>query len=104
MHKLDDVVIPGARPAAPCGAIDPPGVLFLQCRMPFAIIIVIGWLYVTLLAAFTESSVVAGFLSFLFSGLLPCGLILYFAGSKIRRQRRRYREMIAEREAGDAAD
>lgn len=67
--------------------------------MPFAMIIVIGWLYVTILIAANEPSVVAGIVSFAFYGALPCGLILYFAGSKIRRQRRRHRELLADRQA-----
>lgn len=74
--------------------------------MSLAIIIVIGWLYVTLLVAANEPSVVSGIISFLFYGALPCGLILYFAGSKVRRQRRRYRESLADQrpDDGDRAD
>lgn len=63
--------------------------------MHLSLIIVIGWLYVTVLVAANEPSVIAGLLSFLFYGALPCGLILYFAGSKIRRERRQHREMLA---------
>ncbi len=63
--------------------------------MHLSLIIVIGWLYVTVLVAANEPSVIAGILSFLFYGALPCGLILYFAGSKIRRERRKHREMLA---------
>lgn len=63
--------------------------------MHLSLIIVIGWLYVTILVAANESSLLAGILSFMFYGALPCGLILYFAGSKIRRERRRYRELLA---------
>lgn len=55
-------------------------------------IIVIGWLYVTVLVAASEASLVAGIISFLFYGALPCGLILYFAGSRVRRERRAFRE------------
>ena len=62
--------------------------------MSLALIIVIGWLYVTLLVAANEATLVAGVISFLFYGALPCGLILYFAGSKVRRQRQRYREIL----------
>lgn len=70
--------------------------------MPLAMIIVIGWLYVTILVAANEASLVAGILSFLFYGALPCGLILYFAGARVRRERRRYREMMVERAAAEA--
>ncbi|MDR2838975.1 MAG: hypothetical protein LBV49_10515 [Azonexus sp.] len=66
--------------------------------MPFALIIVIGWLYVTVLIAVNESSLVAGIVSFLFYGALPCGLILWFAGRKMRRLRRKHQEMMAERQ------
>ena len=69
--------------------------------MPLALIVVIGWLYVTILVAANEASVVAGIISFLFYGALPCGLILYFAGAKVRRQRQRYRELLARQQAGD---
>ncbi|WP_170291355.1 hypothetical protein [Dechloromonas hortensis] len=69
-------------------------------------IVAIGWLYVTLLVAANEPSIVAGIISFFFYGLLPCGLLLWISGSKVRRQRRRYRESLAnqrpdERDRGD---
>lgn len=75
--------------------------LFYNIAMSFAVIMVIGWLYVTILVAATEPTVVAGIISFLFYGALPCGLILYFAGSKVRRQRRRFKEEMAERAKQD---
>ncbi|WP_300453614.1 hypothetical protein [Accumulibacter sp.] len=50
-------------------------------------IVVIGWLYVTALMALTESSVVAGTLSFLFYGLLPMALLLWLFGGPGRRRR-----------------
>lgn len=59
-------------------------------------IVAIGWLYVTLLVAANEPSVVAGIISFLFYGLLPCGLLLWISGSKVRRQRRRYQESLTD--------
>ena len=71
--------------------------------MSLAMIIVIGWLYVTILIAASEPSLLAGVLSFAFYGALPCGLILYFAGSRVRRERRKYREMMAEKARQDAA-
>ena len=69
-------------------------------------IVAIGWLYVKLLVAANEPSIVAGIISFFFYGLLPCGLLLWISGSKVRRQRRRYRESLAnqrldERDRGD---
>ena len=62
-------------------------------------IIAIGWLYVALLIAANEPSFIVGVISFLFYGALPCGLILYFAGSKVRRQRRAYLESLANEAA-----
>lgn len=57
-------------------------------------IIAIGWLYVTVLVAANEPSIIAGIISFSFYGLLPCGLLLWMSGSKVRRQRRAYREKL----------
>lgn len=51
-------------------------------------IVAIAWLYVILMMAFTETSAVAGILTFLLYGLLPVGLLYYLAGGKRRRARR----------------
>lgn len=67
-------------------------------------IIAIGWLYVTLIVAFNESGVFAGAISFLFYGLLPCGLMLWFSGSKVRRQRRAHRERLLAHQRLDNVD
>lgn len=64
-------------------------------------IIAIGWLYVTFLIAVNEVSIIAGVISFLFYGLLPCGLILYFSGTKVRRERQKYREALAQKARQD---
>lgn len=64
-------------------------------------IVAIGWLYVTVLVALNEPTVVSAIISFLFYGLLPCGLLLWIAGSKGRRQRRRQQELVAGDQAGD---
>lgn len=64
-------------------------------------IIAIGWLYVTLLVAANEVSIFAGIISFLFYGLLPCSLLIWMSGSKVRRQRRAYRESLANQRPGD---
>lgn len=60
--------------------------------MSIVLIIVIGWLYVTILVAANEPSVIAGVVSFMFYGALPCGIIIYLSSSRIRRQRARFRE------------
>lgn len=62
-------------------------------------IILIGWLYVTILMAATETSFIAAVLTFTLYGGLPCGLILYFSGSKVRRARARHKEMLEEQQA-----
>jgi biotin transporter BioY len=62
-------------------------------------IIAIGWLYVAILAAATESSLVGGVVTFLFWGLLPCALLMWLGGSRARRQRRR--QSLADQRAGD---
>ena len=58
-------------------------------------IIAIGWLYVTLLVAANEAAIVAGIISFAFYGLLPCSLLIWLSGSRVRRERRKYRESMA---------
>lgn len=64
-------------------------------------IIAIGWLYVTVLVAASEPSLVAGLASFLFYGLLPCSLILWLGGSKVRRQRQAHRELLARQASSE---
>lgn len=71
-------------------------------------IIAIGWLYVTVLMALTETSLIAGVLTLLFYGLLPVSLLLWLLSSPVRRQRRRYREALeeaaADKPVADAAN
>ncbi len=59
-------------------------------------LIAIPWLYVALLAAVAEDSIIGGVLTFLFYGLAPLALTLWLFGSPLRRRRLRERE----REAG----
>jgi hypothetical protein len=51
-------------------------------------IVAIAWLYVTLMMALTEPSIVAGLLTFLFYGLLPCALLIWIIGTPQRRRNR----------------
>ena len=67
-------------------------------------IIAIGWLYVTLIVAFNEPGVFAGAVAFLFYGILPCGLMLWFSGTKVRRQRRAWREASLADQAAHQPD
>ena len=64
-------------------------------------IVAIGWLYVTLLVAVSEPTVVAGIISFLFYGLIPCSLLMWLGGTKARRQRRGHRESLANQRLND---
>lgn len=64
-------------------------------------IIAIGWLYVTVLIAANEPSIVAGVISFLFYGLVPCSLLLWISASKVRRQRKAYQELLANQRLND---
>lgn len=49
-------------------------------------IVAIAWLYVALMMAITEPSIVAGILTFLFYGLLPCALLVWLIGTPQRRR------------------
>jgi hypothetical protein len=60
-------------------------------------IIAIGWLWVAFMMAITEKSVVAAVLTFMFYGLLPCGLLMYLLGTPGRRRRQRAAERDAAR-------
>jgi hypothetical protein len=44
-------------------------------------IVAIAWLYVALMMALTEPGIVRGVTTFLFYGLLPCGLFLWLVDS-----------------------
>jgi hypothetical protein len=64
-------------------------------------IVAIGWIYVTLLVAVNEGSLIAGIISFTFYGLLPCSVLIWLSGSKVRRQRQAYRELLANQRLND---
>lgn len=51
-------------------------------------IVAIGWLWVAFMMSLTERGFVAGVLTFVFYGLLPCGLLLYLLATPARRRRR----------------
>ena len=55
-------------------------------------IVAIAWLYVTVLMALTETSFIAGLVTFLLYGALPLGIALYLMGTPARRQARAARE------------
>lgn len=49
-------------------------------------IVAIAWMYVTLMMAITEPTIVAGALTFVFYGLIPCGLLLWLVGTPQRKR------------------
>ncbi len=65
----------------------------------------VGWLYVTLMMAITEETVVAGIMTFFLYGVLPTLIILYIGGSGQRRRRRQQetQERLAAMQARQAA-
>lgn len=69
------------------------------------IIIAITWLYVILMMAITERSVVGGVMTFFFYGLVPCFLLLWLTGAAAGlRARRRQRHARAAADASVNAE
>lgn len=68
-------------------------------------IVVIAWIYVVFMMSITETSVVAGVMTFLLYGLLPVSILVYLTGSGRRRRRRHMQEMQRRQQetAPDAA-
>ena len=58
----------------------------------------VSWIYVTLMMAITEETVVAGIMTFFLYGVLPTMIILYVGGSGQRRKRREEQRLQALRE------
>ncbi|MCZ4305330.1 hypothetical protein O4G98_11340 [Zoogloeaceae bacterium G21618-S1] len=52
-------------------------------------IIAIAWLYVALMAAISDTTVVGGVLTFVFMGALPMSLFLWLFGTPARRRKLR---------------
>jgi hypothetical protein len=65
-------------------------------------IVAIAWLYVVLLAAISDSTVIGGVLTFIFWGLAPLALFLWLSGTPARRRSARPGE--EETDANDRAD
>ena len=62
----------------------------------------VGWMYVVLMMAITEDSVIAGIMTFFFYGVLPTLVIIYIGGSGQRRKRREMERLQAEQEQQQA--
>jgi hypothetical protein len=56
-------------------------------------IVAIAWLYITILMAATETSVIAGLMTLVFYGIAPLALFLWIFGTP----RRRHQQRMAER-------
>lgn len=58
----------------------------------------VGWMYVVLMMAITEDSVIAGIMTFFLYGVLPTLIIIYISGSGQRRKRREMERLQAMQE------
>ena len=67
-------------------------------------VIAIGWIYVTLLMAATETNITAGILTFVLYGLAPLSLLLWLFGTPMRRRRIAARERAEEQAAASVTD
>lgn len=63
-------------------------------------IIAIAWLYVALLLAVSDTTVVGGVLTFLFYGIAPLALFVWLFGTPARRRAKQASDEMAS-EAGD---
>lgn len=66
-------------------------------------IIAIAWIYVVLMMSVTETSVIAGIMTFLLYGVLPVGIVYYLAGTGRRKRRRLAQQQTPKTDAGDEA-
>jgi len=72
-------------------------------------IVAIAWIYVVVLMAATEPTVVGGIMTFVFYCAVPLSILFYLTGAKRRRQRRQAATQAPRKPgvndgAGDAAD
>ena len=68
-------------------------------------IIAIAWLYVAVLAAAADTTLIGGVLTFVFYGVAPLSLFLWLFGTPARRRRSAQRalsERVGEDDRGDA--
>lgn len=56
-------------------------------------IVAIAWLYVTILMAATETSLVAGLMTLVFYGIAPLALFLWLFGTPRRRHQQRVEDL-----------
>lgn len=67
-------------------------------------LIAIAWLYVALMAAIADGSVLGGIMTFLFYGIAPLALVLWLLGTPLRRQRLAARERLADSASYDRGE
>jgi uncharacterized membrane protein len=65
-------------------------------------VVLVAWLYVALMVAATEPSLVGSVMSFSFYGLLPAAIIAYIGTSGQRKKRRRLKELAGEDDSTQA--
>ena len=67
-------------------------------------IIAIAWLYVALLAAISDTTVIGGILTFIFWGLAPLALFLWLFGTPARHRSAEKRARQQDTESNNSAD
>lgn len=67
-------------------------------------IVAVAWIYVVGLMSLTETSVVAGVMTFLFYCALPLSILYYLATTNKRRERRKRERAAAVQETGNDLD
>jgi biotin transporter BioY len=65
-------------------------------------IVAIGWLYVVLMMSITETTPVAGVMTFVLYGMVPVALLLYISGGRQRKRRRAAEQQERQRQAAAA--
>ncbi|MGJ9416181.1 hypothetical protein ACHAC9_00235 [Massilia sp. CMS3.1] len=66
-------------------------------------IVAIGWSYVVILMAATETSIIAGIMTLLFYCMIPLSILFYLTGGKRRQARRALRAETLARQAAQTA-
>lgn len=62
--------------------------------LPVMLLTTVGWVYVVLLMSLSETSFVAGIMTFLLYGVLPLSIILYIFDAPRRRRNREQQERV----------
>jgi biotin transporter BioY len=65
-------------------------------------IVAVGWLYVVLMMSITETTPVAGVMTFVLYGMVPVALLLYISGGRQRKRRRAAEQQERQRQAAAA--